>query len=133
MSGRKGLLILSAVVGIAGSYFLYNKLKKNDNNNQNNDDNNSITKYKASFETIDLGKFFDRHNDMDAYKKECAKAADSLHKYGVVILKDPRVFNADNDRFLDMMEKYFENSDGIRDARSELSYQVGVTPEFIGN
>jgi hypothetical protein len=131
MSGRKGLLLFSAVVGLATSYFLYNKLKKNERNNNNN--NSNITKYKASFETIDLGKFFDRHNDMDAYKRECVKAADSLHKYGVVILKDPRVFNADNDRFLDMMQNYFENSDGIRDARSELSYQVGVTPEFIGS
>ena len=29
-----------------------------------------------------------------------------------------------------MMEKYFESTDFIEDARPELHYQVGVTPEY---
>jgi hypothetical protein len=40
-----------------------------------------------------------------------AKVAHALHNYGVVIVKDPRVVEADNNRFLDMVEKYFESSD----------------------
>lgn len=31
-----------------------------------------------------------------------------------------------------MMEKYFEGSDGVRDARPEYHYQVGVTPDNTG-
>lgn len=34
-----------------------------------------------------------------------------------------------NDAFLNMMESYFEQSDFQTDARPELSYQIGVTPE----
>lgn len=66
-----------------------------------------------------------------AYQLECEKVAFCLHNYGIVILKDPRVFEKDNEIFLSMMEKYFEGSDGIRDARPEVHYQVGVTGEKI--
>lgn len=41
-----------------------------------------------------------------------------------------RARDADNDTFLDMMEKYFEATDFVADARPELHYQVGVTPEL---
>ena len=46
---------------------------------------------------------------------------------GICIVKDPRVKEKDNEIFLDMMEKYFELSDGIRDARPEYHYQVSKT------
>jgi len=49
---------------------------------------------------------------------------------GICVVKDPRVNEADNNRFLDMMERYFGLSDGLRDARPEVAYQVGVTKEF---
>lgn len=51
---------------------------------------------------------------------------------GLVILRDPRVSEANNNVFLDMMERYFESSDGITDARPHYHYQVGVTPSHIG-
>ena len=51
---------------------------------------------------------------------------------GLVIIRDPRVSESNNDRFLDMMERYFESSDGVADARPEYHYQVGVTPAHIG-
>ena len=41
-------------------------------------------------------------------------------------MKDPRVKEADNNNFLDMMERYFELSDGVRDARPEWFYQVTI-------
>ncbi|KAG5189780.1 hypothetical protein JKP88DRAFT_197518 [Tribonema minus] len=56
------------------------------------------------------------------------QAADSLHRYGVVLVRDPDVREEDNAAFIDMMERYYEQSDGVTDARPELSYQVGVTP-----
>lgn len=80
---------------------------------------------------IDFIFYENRSKDPDGYKAECAKVAEAFHKYGVCVVKDSRVKEADNTVFLDMMERYFEGSDGVRDARPEHSYQVGVTPSFI--
>lgn len=63
-------------------------------------------------------------------KAECEKAAESLRKYGVLCLKDERATDQDNDTFLSMMERYFESTDFVEDARPEYHYQVGVTPEL---
>ena len=81
---------------------------------------------------IDFNTFFGRRENAAAYSSECAKVAHALHNYGICIVRDPRVEDRHNDRFLDMMEKYFEGSDGARDARPEFHYQVGVTPEGVG-
>ena len=40
-------------------------------------------------------------------EKDCQTVAESLHKYGCLIIKDPRVNQQENSEFLDMMEKYF--------------------------
>jgi hypothetical protein len=37
----------------------------------------------------------------------CKQVAESFHKYGCLIIKDPRVNQKENSQFLDMMEKYF--------------------------
>ena len=47
------------------------------------------------------------------------------------MVKDPRVNPENNNTFLDMMERYFESSDGTRDARPEHHFQVGVTPSHV--
>jgi isopenicillin N synthase-like dioxygenase len=46
------------------------------------------------------------------------------------VQRDPRVTFADNDKFIDMMEKYFEQPESAKkeDERPEVFYQVGVTP-----
>lgn len=36
------------------------------------------------------------------------KMADCMHESGVLIVKDPRVSMADNETFLNMLERYFE-------------------------
>ncbi|CAH0475899.1 unnamed protein product [Peronospora belbahrii] len=59
----------------------------------------------------------------------CKKAAESLHSFGVLCVRDERAADHENDQFLDMMERYFESTDFIQDARPEYHYQVGVTPE----
>lgn len=81
---------------------------------------------------IDFNKFFDKSNCQEEYVAECKKVADALHHYGLCIVQDPRVLESKNNQFLDMMEKYFELSDGVRDARPEHHYQVGVTPAHVG-
>ncbi|CAG8515581.1 5823_t:CDS:1 [Acaulospora morrowiae] len=64
--------------------------------------------------------------------KECKKAANALVDYGALLVKDPRVTEKDNSRFLDLMEDYFAQPFEVKlkDARPEFSYQVGVTPGF---
>mmetsp|Transcript_31041 Transcript_31041/g.23082 ORF Transcript_31041/g.23082 Transcript_31041/m.23082 type:complete len:398 (+) Transcript_31041:40-1233(+) len=80
---------------------------------------------------IDFNVYKNSKENPEAYREECAKVAEAFHRYGVVIVRDPRVSESDNDRFLNMMEKYFETSDGIRDARPDSGYQIGVTGEGI--
>lgn len=72
----------------------------------------------------------------DSSVKECEQVAKALHDYGCLIIKDPRVQPKDNDKFLDMMEKFYVRSsknyyDGKpTDIFPETHYQVGATPEF---
>lgn len=80
---------------------------------------------------IDFSTYFDRLGNQERYLEECKKAADALHRYGVCVVSDPRVLEKDNDNFLDMMEQYYEGSDGFRDARPHYHYQVGVTPSHV--
>ncbi|CAG8561367.1 21_t:CDS:2 [Paraglomus brasilianum] len=81
--------------------------------------------------TVDFGLYFENNTSPEAIR-ECEKAADGLRDYGAILVKDPRVTKEDNDRFLDMMEDYYAQSHEVkmRDARPDVGYQVGVTPEF---
>jgi isopenicillin N synthase-like dioxygenase len=84
-----------------------------------------------SLPVVEFSAFFDKEKDPARYEAECAKVAHALHHFGLVILRDPRVAESDNNRFIDMMERYFTSSDGLRDARPEYGYQVGVTKDFV--
>jgi len=57
---------------------------------------------------------------------------EQFHKFGVIIVKDPRVSEEDNDSFLDMLENYYKQDEDIilKDSRPEFSYQAGVTPSY---
>ena len=46
--------------------------------------------------------FLDRTGN---WQGECKKVAESLHKFGILIVRDPRVDHSDNDTYIDMMEK----------------------------
>jgi hypothetical protein len=56
----------------------------------------------------------------------CAVVSASLRDTGALVVKDPRCTVQDNDRFLDMMERYFERSDEFKrlQERPQLHYQV---------
>lgn len=54
---------------------------------------------------------------------DCRRLANALHCFGVVLVRDPRVSDMDNDVFLNQMETYYAQSDGIKDARPEVRGQ----------
>ena len=67
----------------------------------------------------------------------CKQVAEALHKYGCLIIKDPRVNQQQNSQFLDMMEKYFARRGGdlyqgkkVADIYPNYNFQVGATPEY---
>lgn len=59
-------------------------------------------------------------------EEDCRNLANVLRQYGAAAIYDPRVEQRDGDRFLDMMERYFEQPTEVKlkDARPELYYQV---------
>mmetsp|Transcript_9968 Transcript_9968/g.14682 ORF Transcript_9968/g.14682 Transcript_9968/m.14682 type:complete len:343 (-) Transcript_9968:5538-6566(-) len=80
--------------------------------------------------TVDVGRYLKDPTTKEA-KEDCKAIAESFHKTGILIIKDPRVTYEHNSKFLDMVEKYFEKPDEekVKDSRPELAYQVGPTPE----
>lgn len=69
--------------------------------------------------------------------EESKKAVDILHKTGIMILKDPRVNEDENGKFLDFMEQYYENrskhfykTGELLDSNPEGGHQTGVVAEF---
>jgi hypothetical protein len=54
-----------------------------------------------------------------------------------LIIKDPRINQTQNDKFLDMMEKYFSkrskdyySNKSTKDVFPEKHFQIGAIPEF---
>jgi len=86
--------------------------------------------------TIDITSLlslkFDSEIDGDTLET-ARKAAEGLHKYGLLVVRDPRASESDNDLFLDMIENYFEQPEERKmvDVRKELYYQVGATPSGV--
>lgn len=119
----------AVAVGGAAAYYYLTKAETPSGHEESN--STAATNPLLTLPVVDFAKYFGKSENSAEYEIECAKVAECLHKYGIVILKDPRVFESDNQTFIDMMEQYFEGSDGIRDARPEVHYQVGVTGEKI--
>jgi len=120
-SSRYAITLLATSVAVAAGLWLYTGISKKMKKKQR----------VLDLPVIDLETFFGKDKNPEGYKAECAKVAEAFHKYGVCIVKDPRVQEKHNNTFLDMMERYFEGSDGKRDARPEHHYQVGVTPSYV--
>ncbi|KAJ3315036.1 hypothetical protein HDV04_004836 [Boothiomyces sp. JEL0838] len=79
---------------------------------------------------IDLQPYINVPNS-EAAQKECKKLAEAITTYSAFAIRDPRVTEQENSDFLDLMEDYFNQSheQKLKDARPELHYQVGSTPE----
>ena len=87
---------------------------------------------------IDIEKYMGKDENSDEVKSLCKQVAESLHKYGILIIKDPRAKQEDNDEYIDLMEKYFDSrgkilysGEQLEDAKPEYHYQVGVCPEIL--
>lgn len=119
---KLGVTAAVAIASVAAFWYIYSKEDKEKKPSPTTTSNVPV---------VDFSAFFNKEADPEKYKAECAKVAYALHHFGLVVLKDPRVSEDDNNRFINMMEKYFETSDGLRDARPEYSYQVGVTKDSI--
>lgn len=59
-------------------------------------------------------------------KSLCEEVSRTLRETGALLVKDPRCSAEDNDKFLDMMEKYFEKPEEFKrlQERPHLHYQV---------
>ena len=64
---------------------------------------------------------------------QAALAASGLHRFGLLVVRDPRASEADNSAFIDLMEAYFGQPEPVKmsDVRKELYYQVGSTPSGV--
>lgn len=69
--------------------------------------------------------------------EQCRKVVEGFYKHGVIAIRDPRVDEEKNKEFLDLMQRYFKvngeryyRGEKLADARPEVGYQVGVTPEL---
>eukprot|EP01052_Picozoa_sp_SAG31_P042357 SAG31_NODE_6701_length_1919_cov_1.388462_3_plen_124_part_00 len=83
----------------------------------------------------------------------CKAMADYIHRTGILVIKvrgravkmivvladcsgvrqDPRASNADNNNFIDLMQRYYSQPlDALlEDARPDIFYQVGVVSECV--
>jgi len=92
----------------------------------------------SSFPVIDLGRWLNRDSKDSSksdWEGDCKTIADCLFKYGCLVIRDPRVDYKENDVFIDLMETYYERpkSEKLKDARPDVYYQVGSTPDGIEN
>lgn len=85
--------------------------------------------------TIDLSSYLSKKTDLQTQSQ---LAAEILSKYGILIVKDPRVEEKHNQNFLNLFEKYYqsrsiqkERKQKIDEEFIEYGHQTGVTPDFI--
>ncbi|KAN0035007.1 hypothetical protein ACTFIV_001547 [Dictyostelium citrinum] len=80
---------------------------------------------------IDVSRFLADPTSAEALE-DCKKLVKTLQETSCLVIKHPKVNEEDNSRFLDMMEKYYEQpvEELMKDVHPEWSYQLGATPEF---
>ena len=79
---------------------------------------------------IDMQVFLERSGENNEnWELECQKVAYSFHKFGICVVRDPRVNHEDNESYIDMVERYFESiateyyaGGELADMRPELSF-----------
>ena len=79
---------------------------------------------------IDASKLL---SNSPAMIQECKKAVEIMHKTGIMILRDPRVNDQENEQFLDLMEKYYESRSSmyykdklLLESNPQAGYQTGI-------
>jgi hypothetical protein len=56
---------------------------------------------------IDVHTFLER---LPGWELECKKVAHCLHQYGILVFRDPRAKEQENEDYIDLMERYFKNA-----------------------
>lgn len=111
---------------------LYSKCEQITSQSTQDVDKEIFSKIKdLNLPVIEISALFNKNAYPDKYAAECQKLSQTLRDFGCAAIRDPRFREEENQTFLDMMESYFQLSDGKRDARPETGYQVGVTPEHV--
>ena len=79
-------------------------------------------------------EFFHKLDLDEDLKLSCEKVAACLRETGALVIRDPRCTTQDNDRFLDMMERYFGQAADLKrkQERPDLHYQVGFVVVWFG-
>lgn len=74
---------------------------------------------------IDLAPYLEKELDSEI-KSLCWEVSRTLRETGALLVKDPRCTAQDNDRFIDMMENYFQQPEEFKrlQERPHLHYQV---------
>jgi len=80
---------------------------------------------------VDIAPFLKDPNSHEALEA-CNKVKEILAATSCLIIRDPRVPEDKNQKFLDMVERYFEQPQEIvkKDIYPQYSFQVGTTPEL---
>ncbi|KAJ9558411.1 hypothetical protein OSB04_013025 [Centaurea solstitialis] len=84
----------------------------------------------APYVDVTSGKFTYDELLHPELKKVCSEVSRILRETGALFVRDPRCSTEDNDRFIDMMEKYFEQPEEVKRAQEcpHQHYQVGPIP-----
>lgn len=89
--------------------------------------------YDIDLPVFDLDSYIGADDsDAPGLQQQCAALAECLRETGCLVVRDPRVDARDNDKFQDLLERYFAQPEEQKraDMRPELHYQVGVTPSM---
>jgi len=85
---------------------------------------------------IDFQQYIGQDENSQSVKDMCQLVAESFHKYGILIVRDPRAKEEENDEYIDIMEKYFDSrgkiyyaGEKLEEEKPECHFLVGVTPE----
>eukprot|EP01133_Synstelium_polycarpum_P003764 gene3764-4339_t len=80
---------------------------------------------------IDIANFLANPESAESLQ-DCKNLVRTLQETSCLVIKSPNVNEADNSRFLDMMEQYYAQPVEalMKDVHPEWSYQLGATPEF---
>jgi isopenicillin N synthase-like dioxygenase len=89
-----------------------------------------------SMQPIDLQRFMTK---APGWEEDCKQLTENFVNYGVCLVKNPNVREEHNEKFIDMMAKYFESraerfykGDKLEgEVFPEKAYQFGATPELI--
>jgi hypothetical protein len=96
------VLLLASVTTVALAYASWRKFGAG---RKSRDEDGEYPDVIHELPVIDLCFDLGKKVDPVSYKEECKKVAKAFHDYGIVIVKDPRVSQADNEVFLDTMER----------------------------